>query len=144
MKVEGPAAGRPTGVRGKSRTGATAGADFANSLSQAAGGSSAAGGATPVGPVGALDAVVAVQSVDDATTGRRRAARRGKDILDQLDRLRVALLTGQLEAEQIRRLAALVESRRDGVDDPALSAVLEEIDLRAQVELAKLEAALAE
>ena len=40
---------------------------------------------------------------------------------------------------ELRRLTALVAERRDDFNEPGLQGVIDEIDLRAQVELAKLE-----
>ena len=79
-----------------------------------------------------------IQEVADPTTGRSRGVRRGFDLLDQLDRLRRAIMLGSLSRAQIERLTDLVAARRDQVDDPALAELLNEIEVRAAVELAKL------
>lgn len=140
MKVEGPGSPRPSGIRKKGSVGGASGSDFASRL----GGVRESGESAPAAsarPVASVDGVLAVQAADDPTTGRRRAVARGKDLLDQLDRLRLALLEGRLSADQLARLASRVAEQRDQVTDPALSAVLDEIELRAAVELAKLERA---
>jgi hypothetical protein len=59
-------------------------------------------------------------------------------LLDRLDDLRLALLAGGLSPGQISELQRVVMSERALVDDPRLLAVLDQIDLRARVELAKL------
>jgi hypothetical protein len=86
-----------------------------------------------------LDAMLALQSVDDALTKRRRALRRGRALLDDLDKLKLSLLEGRASAADAARLAGLVADQRDRVEDPVLDAILGEIDVRAAVELAKLE-----
>ena len=90
-------------------------------------------------PVPGLDALLALQSVDDSLSKRRRALRRGHALLDDLDKLKLSLLEGRAGAADLARLAALVTNQRESVDDPGLESLLGEIDLRAAVELAKLE-----
>jgi hypothetical protein len=86
---------------------------------------------------------MALQGVEDATERRRRAIRRGGGLLDRLDELKLALLNGKDGAPALERLArSLREERPDDVD-PGLKGVLDQIDLRAAVEMAKAEAARA-
>jgi hypothetical protein len=92
-------------------------------------------------PVETLDALLSVQEVPDATDRARRAARHAEDLLDRLDELRHALLVGTLPRNKLDQLARLVRTRREAVADPNLAAVLDEIELRCRVELAKLEPA---
>jgi hypothetical protein len=47
---------------------------------------------------------------------------------------------GTLSRAQLVELGRLVRLRRGAVDDPGLLSVLDDIDLRAQVELAKYDA----
>ncbi|MDF1685261.1 MAG: flagellar assembly protein FliX [Parvibaculaceae bacterium] len=88
-----------------------------------------------------LTSLLAVQGVDvveDATTAPKRAVARAEEMLDALDGLKVALLAGDLPKDQLQKLVTLVESERGNFADSELNGVLDEIDLRAQVELAKL------
>lgn len=91
-------------------------------------------------PVGGVDALLAVQSMGDSTEreARRRLIRRGEDILDRLEEVRHGLLMGTIGKDQLGRLAESVRQRREASADPRLGAVLDEIELRAEVELAKL------
>jgi hypothetical protein len=52
--------------------------------------------------------------------------------------VRDGLLAGGVSRAVLNRLVALVEVKREDFVDPGLAAVLDEIDLRARVELAKL------
>jgi hypothetical protein len=108
---------------------------FARHLDTAAGGGAAAG-AAGIAATG-LAGILSLQEVDDATAGRRRAVSRGETLLDRLDALRHGLLLGTLGRPQLRELERLVGLQRDSVADPGLAALLDEIDLRVQVELAK-------
>ncbi len=96
--------------------------------------STVSGGAA-VGPV---DALLTLQEVSEDPGGRYRGRRRGEALLDQLDELRLGLLVGSLPLATVERLAAVAEAKRGQVDDPHLARVLDEIEIRAAVELAKL------
>ncbi len=86
-----------------------------------------------------IDALLALQSVDDPGARRRKAVKRGHDMLDELDRLKIALLEGSLPHVSLRRLQIMVQERPGALGDPALDGLLAEIDLRVMVELAKRE-----
>jgi hypothetical protein len=87
----------------------------------------------------AVTGLFSLQEVEDALTGRRRALARGDRLLDALDGLRLALLAGAMPRSQLAALAQLAQEHAGLVDDPRLAAILGEIELRAAVELAKLE-----
>ncbi len=89
-------------------------------------------------PLGALDALVALQEVDDPTQGRAKAQQRGEDLLERLDSLRMGLLLGRVSISELERLSQMVNRETAATADPRLREVLNEIELRAAVELAKL------
>ena len=62
----------------------------------------------------------------------------GTDILDRLDEIRDQILAGAVSKNRLENLAQTLRQRRDKVDDPQLIALIDEIELRAEVELAKL------
>lgn len=134
MRVTGPNRGANlTGAKKKTQsTGGDNG--FSPTASSVSG---AASGATPAGSITSLDAIIALQSVDDATEGRKRAVRRGHDLLDVLEDLKLDLLAGRIEPDRLKRLVGLLKNRAPA-DDPILSEITQEIELRARVELAKL------
>ena len=89
-------------------------------------------------PLSGVDALIALQEMAESMSERSKAARRGRDLLDLLDEVRTGLLDGQVARGTLQRLLALVSVKREDFIDPNLSEVLDEIDLRARVELAKL------
>jgi hypothetical protein len=91
-------------------------------------------------PMSGIDALLLVQAVDDSTErqARRRLIRRGEDLLDKLEEIRHGLLLGTVPKEKLMDLAQMVRSRREACQDPRLQALLDEIELRAEVEIAKL------
>lgn len=91
------------------------------------------------GPSGTIDTIVALQTAPDGLSERRRrAVERGGRILDQLEEMKIALLSGRLSDAQVANLRRTVERDPDFDGDPALQDVLKQIDLRARVELAKI------
>jgi len=88
----------------------------------------------------AIDSLLSAQEVPDFSVGRRRAVERGRDLLDQLDTLRLALIAGAIPRQRLQGLVASLAAQQTSMADPALAAVLDEIELRARVELAKFDA----
>ncbi|MEX2642998.1 MAG: flagellar assembly protein FliX [Acetobacterales bacterium] len=120
------------------------GGDFRARVDKTAGGAGeAAAGVSGADALSPLASILAAQEVggptDGGPNGRGRA--RAEAILDRLEELRDGILTGQVSRGGLEDIHKLVSSRRETVSDPRLAGILDEIDLRAQVELAKLEVA---
>ena len=101
---------------------------------------SAGGGVSTVSSLTSIGSLLAVQGVeapDDALTGQRKAVQNATETLDILDEIKLGLLVGEEPTNKLQGLLALVETEREGVDDPELENVLDHIELRARVELAK-------
>lgn len=135
---------RVTGTGGvNSSTGARAGSRAAGgfSVGHAAGAeeTSQARPAAGVTGVGSIDALLALQAVGGPLERRRRAVGRAGRILDVLDDVKVSLLDGEVSPDALDRLVVAVREQRDETDDPRLEGVLDEIEMRAAVEMAKLE-----
>lgn len=135
MKVTGPTGASPTPPTRPAR--ATGGF----SLGQGAATSSAGAAPATAGVAGVADvsALMALQGVEDATERRRRAVRRGGGLLDRMDELKLSLLAGESGQAALERLSRAVREERPADPDPTLSGLLDQIDLRAAVELAKAE-----
>ena len=84
------------------------------------------------------DALLALQEVPDAGQRPSAGLKRAGDLLDRLDEIRVGLLDGAIPRERLGQLVKTVRARREAVEDPRLATLLDEIELRARVELAKL------
>ena len=83
-----------------------------------------------------LDALLAMQAVEDPLQKRRKLVRRGNQLIDTLEGLRGDLLVGRVAEGSLNQLMAVLTQMRDR-SEPALDALLDEIELRARVELAK-------
>lgn len=123
------------------KAGSVAATGFADALAAAegVGAVEAAEATTSIAPVGALGGLLGAQEVDEREARRRKEVKRGKLTLDVLSNLRDALLIGSLPYSTIRQLEQLVAQERAETNDPTLTAILNEIEVRAAVELAKLE-----
>jgi hypothetical protein len=88
-----------------------------------------------------VDAILALQDVGGPMERKRRAVGRAGRLLDVLDDMKLSLLSGELSGDDIGRLQQVIRDQRDKTDDPKLEGVLDEIETRAAVELAKLERA---
>jgi len=97
-------------------------------------GSSAAGS---LRSISTLDALIALQGVEDPTERKKRSVARGRNALDVLDKLKVSLLDGSVDQSTLARLKVAAEGLTDESGDPGLDQVLGAIDLRVAVELAK-------
>jgi hypothetical protein len=98
----------------------------------------AAGGAGPLRTVGGIDALIALQGIEDATERRRHAVKRGRLALDALDELKVGLLGGELSPAILQKLKAVASHLKTGSGEEGLDRVLAEIELRVEVEIAKM------
>jgi hypothetical protein len=94
---------------------------------QAAHGTAAAGG---------IEALLALQSAEDPLFAKKKAMRRGNQLLDALDSIKADLLLGRVSEGRLNQLMALITSARER-QLPDLDGVLDDIELRARVELAK-------
>lgn len=139
MKVEGPqGSARVGGVRRKSATGTPEG-DFASQLEGESAAPAAAGGLSGTASSAAVSTILALQEAagEEGDAAKERAKSRASQLLRELEILRLDLLTGAIPRAHLIALAQTVKTSRDGIFDPRLTEILDEIDLRAQVELAK-------
>ncbi|HEX4195283.1 MAG TPA: flagellar assembly protein FliX [Stellaceae bacterium] len=115
---------------------ASSGSGFAQALSS----DTATTAANAPKTVATVDNLFILQEVGEDLTGRRKAAvKRGDSMLDRLDDIRIALLTGAMPRGQLENLRRMAQERGDILNDPQLQSVLDEIELRVAVELAKLD-----
>jgi len=134
MRIDGP--GRAGGVarsRKSARSGSAAGVfSFAEETH-----SRSAAETTSSGPIGGLDTLLTLQAVGGV--GERRArVRHGNEMLDLLEDIKISLLGGEVPAAKLQTLLDSLSRRPDRQGDERIETVLDEIELRARVELAKL------
>jgi class II flagellar assembly regulator FliX len=93
------------------------------------------------GPLTAVETILTLQNIDDAASGPSKGVAHGEALLELLDDVRDGLLSGGIPRATLNKLASAVTRRHETFSDPRLQTVLDEIELRARVELAKLEQA---
>jgi hypothetical protein len=87
--------------------------------------------------ISTLDALMALQGVNDPTERKKRAVAKGRNALDMLDSLKLGLIDASVDGSTISRLKVAAEGLTEGSGDSGLDTVLDEINLRVAVELAK-------
>ena len=141
MKVEGPGQSQATSKSKKSDKADRKGNIFGSMVSSE---TSSAAPAKATQSIAMVDALLAVQGAEDPTAraARKRARVRAENVLSELDKIKVAMLSGNLTVGHMVDIGDVVASHREKITDPGLTSIMDEIDLRAQVELAKMRVAL--
>lgn len=140
MKVEGP--NKTGSAKGVSKTGAKKGTGD-TAFSGLVGDAEEAEAQKPVSgimTIGQLDSLLSLQEAGGGTSeeARKKAKQRAAALLEGLDQVRIGILTGSIPNATLQSLGRVIGEHRDKTIDPKLAEILDEIDLRVQVELAKL------
>lgn len=135
MRVFGPqGTAAPSSIKRKSKPGSSG-----EAFSVAPQEEKSAAPITGAGPLAALDSLLALQGVGTPTDSPSRGLKRAHDLLDLLDGVQIGLLTGRLPKAKLTQLVNALARARETVSDIRLQSVLDEVELRAAVELAKLQ-----
>ncbi|WP_169568899.1 flagellar assembly protein FliX [Sneathiella limimaris] len=89
-------------------------------------------------PIASVDAIVALQGVEDSVSKNKKAVMRGQDLLARLEEIRHGLLIGAIPVERLKQLQSTLSQMNVEAEDPNLAEIIGDIELRAAVELAKL------
>jgi hypothetical protein len=135
MKISGPNSSSAAGGARSSRP--VGGEGFAPTMTDAAVSADEARRLESLDGVITMSALLALQGVEDPTQRRRRAVGRAGRILDMLEELKLAMFDGEASSTMLDRLMGAVREQRAATEDPHLEAVLDQIETRAAVELAK-------
>lgn len=137
MRITNTPPTRPTERSKKAGSSSSSGVDFKGFLS----GTDEASGAHETQAAQGINSFLFLQEVSDEEVHRQKALQHGKTALQALEQLHRDLLLGQIPEATLRKLEQTVSQRRETFPDPRLSAILDEIELRVAVELAKLDRA---
>lgn len=91
-----------------------------------------------VGPVFSVSSLLAVHEVGQHAESKKKGMQHGHDLLDQLERIRLSLLMGSVSVNQLRQIRGRICEIQPESLDPELKNVLDDIEMRVQIELAKL------
>jgi hypothetical protein len=140
MKIEGP--NRTQGAGATSKKDKVGGNGSFGAM--VTGGAQESAGTAAAQSIAGIDTLLALQGAEDPTerAAKKRMRVRADGLLSELDKIRMALLTGNLTVGHVLNIADVVALHRERIMDPQLTAILDEIDLRAQIEIAKMRMAL--
>lgn len=134
MRITGnPPISTVQGKGGKKRTGSGGDGFFLTSDSE----STSVSTTSSASGLGGIDALLALQEVEVQPDNRDIAGKRGHSLLDALDALKADLLAGLVQDGRLESMASTLRDRAPSGDDQ-LDSVIDEIELRVRVELAKL------
>ena len=137
MKIDSPGSVRASSVRRTEKSRNGQGGEFAKHISTGSDAAPVAGGGAA--QLGSVEALVALQEVPDASRQAKPPEQKhAEDLLDRLEQIRMGLLRGDLSRLDLQALVLRLAERRRETGDPRLIEIVDEIELRAKVELAKL------
>lgn len=97
----------------------------------------------PVGSVSGIsvaDAIFATQMVNNEEEReiRKKLVKRGQNLIEKLEEIRDGLLIGYISKEELINISRILKENQITSSDPRLQELMAEIELRVEVELAKL------
>ncbi|HEY8964147.1 MAG TPA: flagellar assembly protein FliX [Alphaproteobacteria bacterium] len=139
MRIEGPRSTDSVKKSEKTKKSSSTGGVFSSFLTDE---TEETGAAAPMSSPMGIGSILAAQYEDPAEKqARQRMQERAYKVLDSLDVIQRGLVTGGISENDMKAVQTSVSANREKINDPRLLAIMDEVDLRAQVELAKLEAA---
>ena len=138
MKIDGTRPLAPASRRERAKSDKTSSFETSGEAGQArsSGGMSQASGVTSV------DALLALQGDWQDENPKQQAAGRAFNLLDILDEIKIGLLEGGIPTAKLNQLIRALGEPREATGDEKLEGLLDEVETRARVELAKHESAL--
>jgi len=143
MKISGFDPLKPGSGTKKTGSSSATGSSFASLLVGDTEDAAATHAASAPTPTAAISNLLALQEISEEDVHRRKLVQQGQNMVDVLERLRNQLLTGMISPAMIQELTRNIKLQKQVVNDPQLMAIVKDIELRAAVELAKLEMAQA-
>lgn len=90
-------------------------------------------------PITSVNNLLSLQEMPSATDGRSKGIQRAEGLIEHLEAIRHGLLLGQISKKRLLDIVKALEVQREKNLDPGLVQIINDIELRAKVELAKLE-----
>ena len=137
MEIKGPGRISPSGVSRKDKKKGTDKTGFSKALS-----SDDVAAATPpsgTSPLTAVSSLLSLQEMPTSSEGRSKGVALAEDLLQHLEMIRHGLLAGQIPRHRLKDVVKVISREQEMTNDPALTTLLDDIELRVKVELAKLD-----
>ena len=90
-------------------------------------------------PITSVNSLLALQEMPTSTEGRSKGIRQVEGLLEYLEAIRHGMLLGQISKKRLNDIVKALETQRENNLDSGLIELINDIELRAKVELAKLE-----
>jgi hypothetical protein len=128
--------GKIASTKRKGRAGGTSDIEFGSLMEESE--TSEVASTAPSGGILGAGLVLPQALYSDVEVARKHISR-GNRILDNLDEIRTQLLSGELSYDGLLRLKDEIKYAPQGEYDAKLQSIIKEIELRAEVEIAKIE-----
>ncbi len=129
---------KETSSSGKLSRGSGSGASFASYLNNVS--APKAQGVSGAAGVSVTDAILSTQMVgsEEEKEIKKQLVKRGSSLLQKLEEIRDGLLFGEISKERLIEISRFVKDKKFRTEDARLQEIIEEIELRVEVEIAKL------
>lgn len=125
-------------TRAPKRTGSAGSSQFSATLSEVSH-AAESDSIRPLSATSMFGSIISAQEVDEREARRRQSLKQGRVTLEHLEKLRDGLLMGMVPIATIHALEQWVIQEKTQTNDPVLRSILNDIEVRAAVEIAKLE-----
>lgn len=125
-------------IKKKLKANSSSGTAFADVLS-AASNSDGPAAVSSVSATASVGSLLSLQEVSDEDIARKKTIEHGQNLIKSLEALRQSLLMGSVPLHVLQSLEGRLKQQREMTIDPELHAIMDDIELRAAVELAKYE-----
>lgn len=90
--------------------------------------------------ISVADAIFSTQMVgsEEEREIKKKLIKRSSDLIDKLEEIRDGIIMGYISKDKLIEISRFVKEKRFETDDERLNTIIEEIELRVEVELAKL------
>lgn len=137
MKIKGPGRITPSRVeRTKGKSSADKAA-FDKALSTEE--TEASNAMSGTAPLTSVNSLLSLQELPTSTEGKSKGVERAEGLIEHLEAIRHGLLLGHIPKDRLSRIINALATEREKNLDPMLVQIINDIELRAKVELAKLE-----
>jgi hypothetical protein len=143
MKISDLGSIKSVGTTRKSDKSSSVGSAFSDLLADGTEETAPAMAASDISATAALSQLLALQEISEEEVQRKKMLQKGHNLLDSLEKLRRQLLMGEIPGHMLVDIGRQLSIQKQNVSDPALMALIDDIELRAAVEQAKLEMAAA-
>lgn len=138
MKIDGMRPLSPAKRKDRAKSGESSDFDAAGEAGEARSSSAA----SSMSGISSVDALLALQADWGEDKPKQQASARAFGLLDILDEIKIGLLEGGIPLPKLNQLVRALGESRDATGDEKLEGLLDEVETRARVELAKHESVL--